>query len=113
MKKIGYVIASLALLGTYMMSTLPPALANDLDVAQAHESVEGRPEVNPKIDNPNNPAIPGSQKTNPKSVPSDGAIRALKPGDSAAEGRSRCATLTDTLARRRCLEELQRNLSND
>jgi hypothetical protein len=85
--------------------------ASDLMLAQIDKQPPQLPEVNPRIDNPDNPAVPGSDKDDAKPIrPEDASPRTTTPGGPTAEGRSRCGALTDTLARRRCLEELQQDI---
>jgi hypothetical protein len=78
--------------------------ASSFAFAQIDKEPPKLPEVSPGIDNPNNPAVPGNDETG---VRSDRAP-AAQLDSRTAEGRARCSTLTDTLARRRCLEDLQR-----
>jgi hypothetical protein len=109
----GPILAGLALFASSLVGVSAEqfAFAEDFVVAQASGGAQSRPEVNPRIDNPNNPSVPGHRTTDPQSTPTDDADRQRTP-NSTAEGRSRCGTLTETLARRRCLEELQRNRNN-
>jgi hypothetical protein len=111
----GWAIAGLALLASslFALSPLQTAFANNLVIAQIDKEPPKLPEVTPGLDNPNNPAVPGHHKTDPQSTPTGDVNRPdTSPNGSTAEGRSRCGTLTDTLARRRCLEELQRSRNN-
>ena len=112
-KTAGCVVIGLALFASsvFALSPLQVASANTLVIAQIDKEPPKLPEVAPRLDNPNNPSVPDSNATNPKSAPTDDVSRPRTP-DSAAEGRSRCGTLTDTLARRRCLEDLQRSRNN-
>ena len=83
---------------------------SSMALAQVDTQPPKLPEVNPGLDNPNNPAIPNN---NEKGLPPNRIGDApTPPSTSTTEGRSRCGTLTDTLARRRCLEELQRDKKN-
>ncbi|MCD6073197.1 MAG: hypothetical protein K0Q70_80 [Rhodospirillales bacterium] len=113
-KTIGWAFACLALIAAslFALGMAPPVSANDLIVAQVDKEPPKLPEVTPGFDNPNNPAVPGHNKTDPQSTPTGDTNRQRMPEGSTAEGRSRCGTLTDTLARRRCLEELQRSRNN-
>jgi hypothetical protein len=111
-KTTGRMLAGLALVAASLcaISAVQPILANDLVVAQINREPPKLPEVTPGLDNPNNPSVPGNDE---KAVRPDGANRPnTSPSGSTAEGRSRCGTLTDTLARRRCLEDLQRERNN-
>ncbi len=90
-KTMGWLIAGVALFASSVAS------------AQIDKEPPKLPEVTPGLDNPNNPAVQGNDK---KAVRTDRAP-AASPNGSTAEGRSRCGTLTDTLARRRCLEDLR------
>jgi hypothetical protein len=112
-KTAGWMIARLALAGFSLIAasslsiTASSASGGATQIAQLDKEPPKLPEVNPRLDNPNNPAVPGSPDTDAQSN------RPMTPPSGAAtEGKSRCGTLTDTLARRRCLEELQRNRNN-
>ena len=111
-KTAGWMIARLALAGFSLIAasslSIPASSASgSTQIAQLDKEPPKLPEVNPRLDNPNNPAVPGSPETDPRSN-----RPATSPSGAATEGKSRCGTLTDTLARRRCLEELQRNKNN-
>ena len=99
-KTIGLLIAGCAL------------FASSIAFAQIDKEPPKLPEVSPGLDNPNNPAVPGNDEMGVRSNRNDANHAITPPNGSTAEGRSRCGTLTDTLARRRCLEELQRDRNN-
>lgn len=91
--------------------------AAGLAAAQVNTEPPRLPEVNPGLDNPNNPALPNSGDTNPSDRRDDkiqhgneGAPQPLSPRsrDDATTGEhARCGALNETMARRRCLEDLQ------
>jgi hypothetical protein len=91
------------------------ASANDM-MAQVDKEPQRGPEVMPNLDNPNNPALPNSTDTSPsdKNEQQNEHMRQVSPQqpDASAQQRARCGTLTEPLARRHCLEELQRGKSN-
>lgn len=83
-------------------------VASSAAFAQIDKEPPKLPEVTPGLDNPNNPAVQGNDEKGVR-VKRDADRGVTPPNGSTAEGRSQCGALTDTLARRHCLEQLQRN----